>query len=226
LNSERDKNDLFKFDFPEKTMSGFFSFSNFLKPPDPPDLSKGAGSGRKRNQSQSSTVSSISTTNSYQTLRDNVEEPEAQPVAASKRRRKKKASQETEEDVDQEMEGDNGDEGEFVKKDPKPPPTTVKNINITDLNEIMAGFKIPSNNISLRLTQYGIKLFVTTTEEFKTLKSFLQEKALGCYTHQLKEDKKSKFVLYGIPNFDEAVIKSELANYDLNPSDIKKLKNS
>jgi hypothetical protein len=107
LNSERDKNDLFKFDFPEKTISGFFSFSNFLKPPDPPDPSKGAGSGRKRNQSQSSTVSSISTTNSYQTLRDNVEEPEAQPVAASK---------ETEEDVDQEMEGDNGDEGEFVKR--------------------------------------------------------------------------------------------------------------
>ncbi len=77
--------------------------------------------------------------------------------------------------------------------------------------------------MSLKLTQHGIKIYVTTTIEFKNLKEFLSKAQVEFYTHQLKDEKLSKFVLHGLPKFDLEKIKDELIAAKLNPCDIKML---
>jgi hypothetical protein len=52
-------------------------------------------------------------------------------------------------------------------KEKRPPPITVKKLNITQLNEKLCGVTINKQNISIKLTQFGIKVYVTNTTEFK-----------------------------------------------------------
>jgi hypothetical protein len=114
-------------------MSGYFKFADFLKPPDSPDSSKsksGSSSAedvemtsvqpryriRKRAPSESSN-SSVTTQNSYYGLQDDVEEPEIKSPVKGRRGSKVKKAEKPSKDLQK-------------SKEKKPPPITVKNLNI------------------------------------------------------------------------------------------------
>jgi hypothetical protein len=207
-------------------MSGFFTFSNFLKPPEPPDPrwsdedvempGISTRSLRKRTQSES-TSTSVSTSNSYATLQDGVQEPETPKAKKRKTPKDQKPAKASTSKPKSTPE-------KAPVKEKRPPPITVKKLNITQLNEKLCGVTIKKENISIKLTQFGIKVYVTNTTEFKLLKSFLQDSKIEFFTHQLKEEKMSKFVLYGLPNVEIEKIQNELVLRGFNPCDIKLFK--
>lgn len=104
-----------------------------------------------------------------------------------------------------------------------PPPITVRDLNINQLNTALEKFEINKNDIQIKLTQMGIKIFVKTNEQFNNLKMFLRNKKIEFFTHALKEERKTKIVLYGLPNMETDSLKAELKNQNIIPCDIKKL---
>uniref|UniRef100_A0A336LMN6 CSON006377 protein n=1 Tax=Culicoides sonorensis TaxID=179676 RepID=A0A336LMN6_CULSO len=105
-----------------------------------------------------------------------------------------------------------------------PPPFVVHNITSTQLNSLLSKFPVANNIIRRRLTQYGIKLFVDTVEEYKALRDFLNKSNINYFTYTLDEEKRSKFVLYGLPDMEVEQITEELNKHEFNPVDIRKLK--
>jgi hypothetical protein len=67
-------------------------------------------------------------------------------------------------------------------------------------------------------------VYVSNTTEFKLLKPFLQDSKIEFFTHQLKEEKMSKFVVYGLPNVKIEKIQNEHVLRGFNPCDIKLFK--
>jgi hypothetical protein len=109
------------------------------------------------------------------------------------------------------------------EKPSKPPPITVTQLNIVELEEKLQLFSIDKSEIKFRLTKYGTKVFVNTNESFQKLKSFFLANNIQFYSHTLKEDRHTKFVLYGLPELEISDIKNELNALNFHPEDIKKL---
>lgn len=108
-------------------------------------------------------------------------------------------------------------------KDKKPPPIIIRNLKPTDIEKILENSNV--KGINKRLTKNGTKLFVSTNNDFKLLKTHLDAKRAQYLTYTLDEDKIMRFVLYGLIDCDVNDIRSCIAeSLKVDPIDIKKMK--
>lgn len=108
-------------------------------------------------------------------------------------------------------------------KTKRPPPLIVRNLNYKDVEKTLEGIKV--KNITKRITKAGTKLYVTSNEEHKALRSHLDTSKTKYTTYTLDDEKFSRYVMYGLPVYDtrevHAAIKDTLK---INPTDVKQMK--
>lgn len=109
-------------------------------------------------------------------------------------------------------------------KGPKVPPIAIFNINIRELAPKIQSVVSDKSHIRIKLTQFGTKVFLSTIDEYKALRKYCTDNSIQFYTHPLPEERKTKFVLYGLPaDCDKALIAAALALHKLAPVEIKPL---
>jgi hypothetical protein len=101
------------------------------------------------------------------------------------------------------------------------PPIVAIGQSVTVIRAVTDSLKIP--NLQLKITKDGIKLFVQTADSFRQVKEALIAKSIQFYSHQLRDDQLSKFVIYGLPKIDTKDINGELASLGIKPVQIKEL---
>lgn len=105
----------------------------------------------------------------------------------------------------------------------RPPPLCVFNIKINDLVENFKAI-IDPNDVNIRMTQHGTKVFVNSPENFTKLKDHFTKTKVNFYTHTLPGSRTTKFVIYGLLSTIEiTTIYSSLAFHGLFPVNVKKL---
>jgi hypothetical protein len=104
------------------------------------------------------------------------------------------------------------------------PPITVKNLNVLQLQSKLQGIKVEITNVKFQLTSYGIKIHTFSDLEFQTIKKHCIDKSIEFFTHTLRDEKLTKIVLYGLPDFNIEFVREKLKDEKLFPVDIKKLK--
>jgi hypothetical protein len=104
----------------------------------------------------------------------------------------------------------------------KPPPINVLGTSISQLDQFLKQNNVA--NYEMKLTTEGIRLFTKTIDSFKHVKDQLKTKEIHFYTHQLREERMTKFVLHGLHNMAEAEVLAEINKSGVNPSLIKKMK--
>lgn len=103
----------------------------------------------------------------------------------------------------------------------KLPPLVIVGSTITMVKNLLKQLSIL--NVSLKLTMDGIKAFTNSTVDFHKVKEGLDNNNLKYFTHQLRDEQKSKFILKGLPEMDHDEIMSELMEKGLRPVNIKEL---
>ncbi|KAG5670078.1 hypothetical protein PVAND_000363 [Polypedilum vanderplanki] len=101
------------------------------------------------------------------------------------------------------------------------PPLIVFGQSISKIQEITNS--IGSSNVQLKLVKEGIKVFVSTNSDFVKIQESFAKNSFHYYTHQLREEQLSKFVIHGLPKLETDIIKQALESAKLNPVTIKDL---
>ena len=79
-------------------------------------------------------------------------------------------------------------------------------------------------NTNIKVTENGINFFVESVEQHKELKTFCIKNNCKFYSHQLREEQKTKFVIYGLHEMDLTELKSDLLSLKIDACDIKKIR--
>lgn len=108
----------------------------------------------------------------------------------------------------------------------RPPPIIIPNLNHNQVDERMKELKtVQRTNITKRITRDGVKLFVTTNDEFRSVREHLNQSKTKYKTYTLDEDKHNMYVMYGLPNFPVAEVQAAFANiFHVKPTSIKYMK--
>lgn len=106
------------------------------------------------------------------------------------------------------------------KSPPKPPPLTIQGLDHHHVIDLLKNFK---NCYTLKLTSSGVQVFPINDIAFKQMKHLFDVQATHYYTHALREEQLSKFVLHGYINVDESVLISQLKELNLEPAKVKKM---
>lgn len=88
-------------------------------------------------------------------------------------------------------------EPELRTKEPRIPPIVVLNQKVSTISDIIK--KVLNTHTPIKVTSFGTKVFVKSSEEYISLRKHLEEKHIHYYTHATPDDRTSKFVLYGLP---------------------------
>jgi hypothetical protein len=104
------------------------------------------------------------------------------------------------------------------------PPITIKNLNVLQLQSKLHGINVELKNLKLQLTSYGIKIHTFSDLEFQAIKKHCIDNSIEFFTHTLRDEKLTKIVLYGLPDFNIDFVKENLKEEKLFPVEIKKLK--
>lgn len=102
----------------------------------------------------------------------------------------------------------------------KPPPITVEGLDYFHVSNLLINLK---NDHVLKLTSFGIQIFPSHTDAFNKIKVILNSNHARYYTHALREEQLSKFVLHGYINVPESTLMNQLKELQLNPFKIKKM---
>lgn len=105
----------------------------------------------------------------------------------------------------------------------KPPPITIINLNIVEIENKFKTLSIPRTSLEAQLCNVGVKIFVKNDKEYETLKAFCIQNQIEFYSHTTKNNRKIKMVLYGLPEMDTEEIENVLKEFNINPLDIKKM---
>lgn len=111
-----------------------------------------------------------------------------------------------------------------VKSSPraqKPPPINIVGKTLSDVQSIMKKINLKHE---IKLTKEGIRVFMTTVEDFKQTIAEIKQKNFNYYTHQLREEQLSKFVINGLPKIDTETITKCLADEGTNPISVKMMR--
>lgn len=106
---------------------------------------------------------------------------------------------------------------------PAPPPLTIIGQDYSAVTRIIGNVKIFDNDFSIKLSPFGIKVFPATTENFKKLKTHLISTSVKFFTHSLREEQTSKFVLHGLNDMPENDILTLLKEESIEPIKVKKM---
>lgn len=106
---------------------------------------------------------------------------------------------------------------------PSPPPLTIIGQDYNAVCRILTNVKTFDNDFAIKLAPSGIKVFPSTTENFKKLKIHLQTIRAKFFTHSLREEQTSKFVLHGLNDMLESELLTLLKEESLEPLKVKKM---
>lgn len=98
---------------------------------------------------------------------------------------------------------------------PSPPPLTIIGQDYKAVCQILGNVKTFDNDYVVKLSPSGVKVFPSSTENFKKLKSFV--------THSLREEQTSKFILHGLNDMLKNDVLSLLKEQSIEPIKIKKM---
>lgn len=104
------------------------------------------------------------------------------------------------------------------------PQITIFNISIKELSSKVA-LSLPnlSQSIRYRLTQFGIKAYAHTIDDFKKLRSYLMDHKINFFSHPLREERTRKFTLHGLHDMNTDDVKDLLYESDIAPINVAKL---
>lgn len=106
------------------------------------------------------------------------------------------------------------------KKEPSPPPITITDRSLSNVQHIFCG-KFP-NKFNLKLTSDGIKVFANDMQIHKEIIDFLiTSTAYQYYTHRSRDEQLTKFVLHGLHKMEVNDVKASLIEQNIKPFDIK-----
>lgn len=123
---------------------------------------------------------------------------------------------------------DNGISGaynvNFNSRKKKFPPFTIFGMKINDFKDHLSQVNgIEMKNVHMKLTSQGIKVFVDSDSEFKTLHKFLVDNKYEFFSHTLNEERKQKVCLYGLYDMSDAQLKSDLNEVGVVPTEVKRI---
>jgi hypothetical protein len=110
------------------------------------------------------------------------------------------------------------------KKVQKPPPLITFNIKTNEIIKLCEKNIVPTQEINFRITQFGTKVFTPDLETYKRLRDVFISDNVNFFTHQLKEEMTTKIVLYQLPRYSLEEVKEWLAEYKIQPLDVKYIK--
>ena len=176
------------------------------KPPDPQPMDddgfkkpapRKRGRPKKNHNEDAASVSSVATNNTYESLTDN-DEGNGEPTA--KKYRKPRAK--------------------------KPPPIVLPFVNSkNEIDNTLKDVPIDASKLFRRVTKDGTKIFVPSTDDFKALRSHLENKKTKFTTFTLHDDMMVRYVMYGLPEYDLDEVQIALHNtLKVNPVVVKKMK--
>lgn len=126
---------------------------------------------------------------------------------------------------------DPGEFGHMVKRNramkvKKPPPIILHNLNSKkEVDAVLQNIPVNKSNILKRVTKQGTKLFVPTTEEFKSLRSHLSTAKAKFTSYTLHEDMVTRYVMYGLPEHDIDEVRAALTDVlKQQPLEVKQMK--
>ncbi|KAG5677336.1 hypothetical protein PVAND_007104 [Polypedilum vanderplanki] len=104
----------------------------------------------------------------------------------------------------------------------KPPPLIVLHSNIDKIKEQL--LKLNITEYTLRLTSEGTRIFCSKLGEYKTLKENMISSKIPFFTHRLKDEQVTKFVLKGLHKMDTNEIKDAIQINNSKPATVQALK--
>lgn len=104
--------------------------------------------------------------------------------------------------------------------DNRPPPIMVLNKRSTEITPVL---KLAQIDFTLKLLSNGTKIFLRSTIDHTAVKDILMKEKWEFFTHRNKDEKYSRFVLYGLDDLPPDDIMKDLNDLKLFPSSIKKM---
>lgn len=105
----------------------------------------------------------------------------------------------------------------------KPPPINIVGLDIKNVKHILGNIKTFENDFITQLSPQGIKVFPTSLDAYRALKFHLQTSKIKFFTHALREDQTTKFVLHGMYSMPEDELMSHLKDVEISPIKIKRM---
>lgn len=105
---------------------------------------------------------------------------------------------------------------------PKPPPITIPSMNRPNAASFISTLP-ESKEFEIRFSADGIKIFAPSTEAFKAAKSKLIGSKTKFFTHLLRDEQTSKFILHGFYATELNELHSFLREAGVNPISIKNI---
>jgi hypothetical protein len=112
------------------------------------------------------------------------------------------------------------DHGFSATKPQKTPPINILGKSIGDVTTLMQ----KTCKHELKMTREGIRVFLSSKQDFDLTISELKKNKINYYTHQLREDQLTKFVIYGLPKVSTDDIKKGLTTAGCAPVSAKEMK--
>jgi len=107
------------------------------------------------------------------------------------------------------------------KSNTRIPPIVVFDLNITSLRSKMSLIKnIDHNKLNYKITQHGHYIYTSNVNDFKTVKKHCIDNKFNFHTHQLDEEKRIKFCMYGLWKMDKSELRNEFNRLGIQPNDI------
>jgi hypothetical protein len=103
----------------------------------------------------------------------------------------------------------------------KIPPIVIIGMTITKIKTLLTTLNI--TDCTIKLAKEGTKAFMKTIGDYNTLKNELGKDGHQFYTHQLRDEQTTKFVLHGLPKTTNDELTSELVKHKVSPVQIKEL---
>jgi hypothetical protein len=104
----------------------------------------------------------------------------------------------------------------------KPPPIVLLGTEVDKIHAQLKGLAI--TNYSLKLTGEGTKIFTTCLDDYRKVKNSLINNNINFFTHQLKEDQMSKFVLSGLHKMPVSEVLKALSDAGKPPKVVKEMR--
>jgi hypothetical protein len=104
---------------------------------------------------------------------------------------------------------------------PKPPPFNIKGKSFAEVQQILAATNIPREKFQTKLTPQGIRVFAENDEVYQQINAKLKATETKFFTHQLRNEQTTKFVLHGLYKMTENELQEKLVEAKINPSQVK-----
>lgn len=104
------------------------------------------------------------------------------------------------------------------------PPITVFGKTPMEIRNKLVSFNnIKMENLLIKSTQFGIKIFVKNNTDYKFIKALYEKEKTEFFTHPTNDEKYIKVCLYGLWKMTNEELIRELDRYKLKPKEIKVL---